>query len=70
MSPLMDGKEHRPLKERTMAKRDEGRTRVEAFDQRRRRVEVFVMDFFSLEITQNVFFFGFGALRKESRDVW
>jgi len=28
MSPLMDGKEHRPLKERMTAKGDEGRTRV------------------------------------------
>jgi len=69
MFPLMDGKEHRLLKERTMAKGDEGRTRVEALDQRRRRAEVFVMDFFCSEITQNVSFFCFGTWRKESGDV-
>jgi len=53
-----------------MVKRGEGRTRVEALDQRRRRAEVFVMDFICSEITQNVSFFCFGARRKESGDVW
>jgi len=40
-----------------MAKGDEGRTRAEALDQRCRRAEVFVMDFFCSKITQNVLFF-------------
>jgi len=31
MFPLMDGKGHRLLKERMMAKGDEGRTRIEHF---------------------------------------
>ena len=64
------GKEHGLLEECKMVKRGEGRTRVEALDQRRRRAEVFVMDFICSEITQNVSFFCFGARRKESGDVW
>jgi len=56
MFPLLDKREHRRLKERRMMKGDEGRTRAEALDQRRRRTEAFVMDFFCSEITQNVSF--------------
>ena len=67
MSPLLDKKEHRWLKERRMMKGDEGRTRAEALDQRRRRMEVFVMHFFCSDITQNVSFFCLGAWRKEKR---
>jgi len=68
--PLLDEKEHRRLKERMMMKGCEGRTRAEALYQRRRRMEVFVMDFFCSEITQNVSFFCLGARRKESGDMW
>jgi len=57
MFPFIDGKGHRQLKERMMAKGNEGRTRAKALDQRRGRAEVFVMDFFCSEITQNVSFF-------------
>jgi len=70
MFPLLDEKEHTPSKESRMMKGDEGRTRAEALDQRRRRMEVFVMDFFRSEITQNVSFFCLGARRKESGDMW
>jgi len=56
MFPLLDRKERPPLKESRMMKGDEGRTRAEALDQRWRRMEVFVMDFFCSEITQNVSF--------------
>jgi len=55
--PLLDEKENIRSKESKMMKADEGRTRAKALDQRRRRTEVFVMDFFCLEITQNVSFF-------------
>jgi len=70
MFPLLDEKEHTLSKERRMMKGDEGRTRAEALDQRRRRMEVFVIDFFCSEITQNVTFFCLGARRKESGDMW
>jgi len=70
MFPLLDEKEHTPSKERRMMKGEEGRTRPEALDQRQRRMEVFVMDFFCSEITQNVSFFCLGARRKESGDMW
>jgi len=56
MFPLLDEKEHRQLKERRMMKGDEGRTRAEELDQRRMRMEVFVMDFFCSEIIQNFSF--------------
>jgi len=53
-----------------MMKGDEGRTRAKALDQRRRRKEVFEMDFFCSEITQNVSFFCLEAGRRESGDIW
>jgi len=68
--PLLDEKEQPPLKESRIMKGDEGKTRAEALDQRRRRMEVFVMDFFCSEITQNVSFFCLGARKKESGGMW
>jgi len=66
---LLDEKEH-TSKKSTMMKGDEGRTRAKVLDQRRRRKEVFEMDFFCSEITQNVSFFCLGARRRESGDMW
>jgi len=66
---LLDEKEHIRSKEIKVMKGDEGRTRAEALDQRRRRMEVFVMDFFCSEITQNVTFFCLRAQRKERGDM-
>jgi len=63
-------KEHTRSKKSTMMKGDEGRTRAKVLDQRRRRKEVFEMDFFCSEITQNVSFFYLGAWRSESGDMW
>jgi len=70
MFPLLDEKEHTLSKENRMVKGDQGRTRAKALDQRRRRMEVLVMDFFCSEITQNVTFFCLGARRKESENMW
>jgi len=67
---LLDEKEHRRSKESRMMKGDERRTRAKALNQRRRRMEVFVMDFFCSEITQNVTFFCLGARREESGGMW
>ena len=54
----------------TMMKGDEGRTRAKVLDQRWRRKEVFEIDFFSSQITQNVSFFYLEERRRESRDMW
>jgi len=54
----------------TMMKGDEGRTRAKVLDQRRRRKEVFEIDFFCSQITQNVSFFCLGVRRRESGDMW
>jgi len=67
---LLDEKEHKWSKKSTMMKGDEGRTRAKVLDQRRRRKEVFEMDFFDSEITQNVSFFCLGARTRESGDIW
>ena len=53
-----------------MMKGDEGRTRAKVLDQRRRRKEVFEIDFFCSQITQNVSFFCLGERRRESGDMW
>ena len=53
-----------------MMKGDEGRTRAKVLNQRPRRKEVFEMDFFCSEITQNVSFFCLGARRREGGDMW
>jgi len=55
MFSLMDGKEHRLLKELMTAKGDEGRTRVGHWIKGAGE-RVFVMRFICLEITQNVSF--------------
>jgi len=54
----MDGKENRLLKELTTAKGDEGGQEL-SLGSRRRRAGVFVMDFISLESTQNISLFSF-----------
>jgi len=63
-------KEHTRSKKSTMMKGDEGRTRAKVLNQRPRRKEVFEMDFFCSEITQNVSFFCLGARRREGGDMW
>jgi len=69
MFPLLDEKGHTQSKESRLMKGDEGRTRAEELDKRRRRMDVFVMDFFCSEIKQNVSFFCLGARRNERGDM-
>jgi len=54
---LLDEKDHTWSKKSKMMKGDEGRTRAKVLDQRRRRKEVFEMNFFFSEITQKVSFY-------------
>jgi len=66
---LLDEKDHTRSKKSTMMEGDEGRKRAKVLDQRRMRKEVFEMNPFCSEITQNVYFFCHGAWRRESGDM-